>query len=155
MDWRLGIDLGASSLGWCAIELDGDGRPFRILALGSRIFSDGRDPKSKQSLAADRRLARAMRRGRDRYLQRRTALLDHLTKLGLFPPEEDSAARAALQDLDPFALRARALDHALTPHELGRALFQLNQRRGFKSNRRADRKDGESGKIRVGVARLG
>ena len=154
MRWRLGIDLGTNSLGWCAVELGDDGRPIRILALGSRIFSDGRDPKSKQSLATDRRLARAMRRGRDRYLQRRTALLDHLTRLGLFPPENDAAARAALQELDPFALRARALDEALTPYELGRALFHLNQRRGFQSNRKADRKDGESGKIRVGVARL-
>ena len=41
-------------------------------------------------------------------------------------------------------LRARGLDENLAPHELGRALFHLNQRRGFKSNRRADRRaDGQ------------
>ncbi len=155
MRWRLGGDLGTNSLGWCAVELDGAGAPCRIIALGSRIFSDGRDPKSKQSLAVDRRDARAMRRRRDRFKQRQAALLKHLTLAGLFPPETDETARAALEDLDPFALRARALYEALTPYEIGRALFHLNQRRGFKSNRRTDRKaDDESGKIRVGVQRL-
>jgi CRISPR-associated endonuclease Csn1 len=155
MRWRLGGDLGTNSFGWCAIELDDAGAPFRIITLGSRIFSDGRDPKSKQSLAVDRREARAMRRRRDRFKQRQAALLKHLTLAGLFPPETDEPARAALEDLDPFALRARALHEALTPYEIGRALFHLNQRRGFKSNRLTDRKaDDESGKIRVGVARL-
>jgi CRISPR-associated endonuclease Csn1 len=38
---------------------------------------------------------------------------------------------------------------------IGRALFHLNQRRGFKSNRKADRgKNDDSGKIKVGVGRL-
>ncbi len=155
MGWRLGGDLGTNSFGWCAVELDEAGAPFRIIALGSRIFSDGRDPKSKQSLAVDRRDARAMRRRRDRFKQRQVALIKHMTRAGLFPPETDELARAALEDLDPFVLRARALHEALTPYEIGRALFHLNQRRGFKSNRRTDRKaDDESGKIRVGVARL-
>ena len=57
MAWRLGGDLGTNSLGWCAIKLDAQGAPVGILAMGSRIFSDGRDPKSKQSLAVDRREA--------------------------------------------------------------------------------------------------
>jgi CRISPR-associated endonuclease Csn1 len=51
-------------------------------------------------------------------------------------------------------LRAEALERALTPHELGRALFHLNQRRGFKSNRKADRKNKEDGKIAEGAKRL-
>lgn len=153
MNWRLGIDLGANSLGWCAVELDDDGRPFRIIGAGSRIFSDGRDPKSGASLAVDRRAARAMRRRRDRFLQRQAALLKHLTLAGLFPTDE--AERAALERADPYALRARALDERLTLHEVGRALFHINQRRGFRSNRKAERRrDDDSGKIRVGVERL-
>jgi CRISPR-associated endonuclease Csn1 len=49
----------------------------------------------------------------------------------------------------PYDLRARALRERLEPDEIGRALFHLNQRRGFKSNRKAERrqKDGEDGKI--------
>ena len=156
MKWRLGLDLGTNSLGWCVVELGAQHEPLSIPAMGSRIFSDGRDPKSKQSLAVERREARAMRRRRDRFKQRQAALLKHLVSSGLFPPEGETEARAELAALDPFALRARALHEALSPYEIGRALFHLNQRRGFKSNRRADRKsaDDEKGKIRLGVKRL-
>ena len=150
--YRLGLDLGTNSLGWCALKLDGNNIPYGILATGSRIFSDGRDPKSGASLANDRRDARAMRRRRDRFLRRRTALIKHLTLAGFFPETEHG--RKALQSLDPFALRARALDEKLNPHEIGRAFFHLNQRRGFKSNRKADKKDGEDGKIAIGIDRL-
>lgn len=153
MAWRLGIDLGTNSLGWCALELDPDGSVLRILAMGSRIFSDGRDPKSGASLAVDRRAARAMRRRGDRFLRRQQALLKHLTAAGLFPADE--AERKALESLDPFELRARGLDEALPPHHLGRAFFHLNQRRGFKSNRKADRgAEDEAGKVAVGIDRL-
>ena len=153
MRWRLGADLGTNSLGWAVIELDEDDVPVRVVTAGSRIFSDGRDPKSGASLAFDRRAARSMRRRRDRFKQRQAALLKHLTLAGLFP--EDAAERKALEGLDPFELRARALDERLPLHHVGRALFHLNQRRGFKSNRKADRgKNDDSGKIRVGVDRL-
>lgn len=154
--WRLGADLGANSLGWAAIELDApvNGKPIAILAAGSRIFSDGRDPKSGASLAVDRRDARAMRRRRDRFQQRQKALIKYLIADGLFPADE--AARKAMAAIDPYAVRARALDEALTLPELGRALFHLNQRRGFKSNRKADRKaDDDAGKIAAGVEELG
>ncbi len=156
MRWRFGGDLGTNSLGWCAVELDEVNRAIRIVSLGSRIFSDGRDAKSKQSLAVERRDARAMRRGRDRFKQRQAALLKQLTDATLFPPEADDAAREMLEGLDPFALRARALHAPLAPHEIGRAVFHLNQRRGFKSNRKTDRtaKVDEAGKIRMGVKRL-
>jgi CRISPR-associated endonuclease Csn1 len=153
--WRFGADLGANSLGWAAIELDGPaphGKPVAILASGSRIFSDGRDPKSGASLAVDRRDARAMRRRRDRFQQRQKALIKYLIADGLFPA--DDAARKAMATIDPYEVRARALDEALSLPELGRALFHLNQRRGFKSNRKADRKaDDDMGKIAVGIDR--
>jgi CRISPR-associated endonuclease Csn1 len=153
MRWRLGADLGANSLGWAALELGPEGLPCRIIAAGSRIFSDGRDPKSGASLAMDRRSARAMRRRRDRFKQRQDGLLKHLTLAGLFPADEET--RKALAVLDPFELRARALHEVLPLDRLGRALFHLNQRRGFQSNRKTDRgQDEESGKIRIGVARL-
>jgi len=153
MNWRLGLDLGTNSLGWAAVELDEAGFPFRFLAAGSRIFGDGRNPKSGASLAVNRRDARAMRRRRDRFKQRQAALLKYLERDGLFP--SDPAARKALAALDPYMLRARALDDVLTLPEIGRAIFHLNQRRGFQSNRKADRgKDEDAGKIAVGIDRL-
>lgn len=150
--YRLGLDLGTNSLGWCILLLNENDKVYRIHSAGSRIFSDGRDPKSGASLANDRRDARAMRRRRDRYLRRRAALLKHLTLEGFFP--EGEKERKALEALDPFLLRTRALDEKLSPHEIGRAFFHLNQRRGFKSNRKADKKDGEDGKIAIGIDRL-
>ena len=150
--WRLGIDLGTNSLGWAALRLNDQDEPDGIIAAGSRIFSDGRDPKSGASLAVDRRAARAMRRRRDRFQQRQRALMTHLIADGLFPAE--LAERKALEVLDPYELRARALDEALPLPHLGRAIWHLNQRRGFKSNRKTDKPDDDSGKITVGVSRL-
>lgn len=148
MTTRLGLDIGTNSIGWCLY--DGD----TIRDIGVRIFSDGRDPKSGASLAVDRRDARAMRRRRDRYLGRRSALVDVLIKYGLLPAEK--RAGNALHSEDPYALRVGALEEKLAPHQIGRALFHLNQRRGFKSNRKADRvsKDNEDGKIASGTKAL-
>lgn len=94
-----------------------------------------------------------MRRRRDRFKQRQTALLNHLTRDGLLP--SDPVAKKKLESLDPYHLRASALDGPLPLHHLGRAIFHLNQRRGFRSNRKANRngKDDE-GMISNGIARL-
>ncbi len=149
MGTRLGLDIGTNSIGWCIF--DGD----RIRDIGVRIFSDGRDPKSGASLAVDRRDARAMRRRRDRYVRRRSALLGALIDTGLMPADAQDAK--ALAGCDPYELRAAGLDELLSPHQLGRALFHLNQRRGFKSNRKAERKSGddkEGGKIAGGAKAL-
>jgi CRISPR-associated endonuclease Csn1 len=136
-EYRIGIDLGTNSLGWCVFDLDRDKRPRGIRRIGVRIFSDGRDPQSGTSLAFDRRLARGQRRRRDRYLDRRKDLIRVLIRHGLMPGDEP--ARKKLETLDPYEIRARGLDQALSLHEFGRALFHLDQRRGFKSNRKTDR----------------
>lgn len=152
LKYRLGLDVGTNSIGWWLYELGPNGVPIRSLGGGVRIFKDGRNPKDKTSLAAARRLARSMRRRRDRYLRRRTKLLNQLISSGLLPADE--TARKALVALDPYALRAAALDRRLEPHEIGRLLFHLHQRRGFKSNRKTDRADSEHGVVRQGVSRL-
>ena len=146
---RLGLDIGTNSIGWCLTEHDS-----RIVDIGVRIFSDGRDAKSGASLAVDRRVARGMRRRRDRYLGRRSAFLDALVDHGLMPADADDAKLIAAKD--PYDLRARALTERLDPYEIGRALFHLNQRRGFKSNRKAERRasDNEDGKIASGARAL-
>lgn len=146
---RLGLDIGTNSIGWCLIEDDA-----RIVDIGVRIFSDGRDPQSGASLAVDRRQARSARRRRDRYIGRRSAFLEALIAHGLMPADADEAKLVAA--LDPYVLRAKALEAALTPHEIGRALFHLNQRRGFQSNRKAERKvkDNDAGVVESGAREL-
>lgn len=144
---QLGLDLGTNSIGWCLVK---DGR---IVGLGARIFGDGRDPRGVP-LAANRREARAMRRRRDRYLGRRSAFLRALIASGLMPADADEAKLVAGRD--PYDLRRRALVERLDPHDIGRVLFHLNQRRGFRSNRKAERKSkpGEDGKIAGGAKAL-
>jgi CRISPR-associated endonuclease Csn1 len=151
--YRLGLDVGSNSLGWFAVWLDGKGEPSGLGPGGVRIYPDGRDPQSGTSNAVDRRMARGARRRRDRYLRRRSLLMSLLVRHGLMP--DDLAARKALETLDPYELRAKALDEVLPAHHVGRALFHLNQRRGFLSNRKTEKKeDKESGAIRLAASRL-
>ena len=65
--FRLGLDLGTNSIGWCITDLgkpgkDGRMHPVRIRRMGVRIFPDGRDPQSGASLAEARRTPRSARR---------------------------------------------------------------------------------------------
>ncbi len=109
--YRLGIDLGATSLGWCMIELNEDNSPKDLIELGVRIFPDGRDAKTNEPLNVKRREHRSMRRNRDRYLQRRAYLMDILVKYGFMP--ENEKERKQLEHLDPYFLRVKALDKKL------------------------------------------
>ncbi len=150
---RFAFDMGTNSIGWAVYRLDERGRPCELVDCGVRLFSDGRNPKDGTSLAAMRRGPRAARRRRDRFLQRRDWLMQLLIRHGLMPGDE--AGRKALEGLDPYALRARGLDERLEPFEVGRALFHLNQRRGYQSNRIADAKaDDDKGKIASAAERL-
>src|SRR6185312_13883745 len=150
--YRLGLDVGSNSLGWFVVWLNETGEPVELGPGGVRIYPDGRDPQSQESNAADRRVKRGMRRRRDRYLKRRSNLMTLLVKHGLMPAEE--ADRKALEALDPYELRAKALDESLPPHQIGRALFHINQRRGFLSNRKTEKGDNESGAIKLAAGRL-
>ena len=131
--YRLGLDLGASSLGWAILEIDEFGNVINVIALGSRIFSDGRDPQSKTPLSVERTQARGARRNRDRYLMRRSFLVDALRKFELMPRSVEDCK--CLEIKNPYKLRAKGVHEKLKLFELGRALFHINQRRGFKSNR--------------------
>lgn len=147
MKYRVGLDVGTNSLGVAIVELtDGqnDLQPSRIDQLGVRIFSDGRNPKDKSSNAEARRVPRGARRNRDRALHRKRKLMDELIDFDLMPTA--LSGRKVLEALDPWMLRAQALESALPLHHVGRALFHLNQRRGFKSNRKTDNAD-EKGKV--------
>ena len=152
MRYRLALDLGSTSLGWAMIRLNAENEPCAVIKAGVRIFSDGRNPKDGSSLAVTRREARAMRRRRDRLLKRKARMMHTLIAHGFFPQLE--AERKALETLNPYSLRAKGLDAALTPAEFGRALFHINQRRGFKSNRKTDKKDNDSGALKTAINKL-
>jgi CRISPR-associated endonuclease Csn1 len=58
----------------------------------------------------------------------------------------------------PYFLRATALSERLEPHEVGRALYHLGQRRGFKSNRReiarTKEQEKEKSKVYAGITEI-
>jgi len=116
------------------LALNQENQPYKILDAGVRIFSDGRNPKTKEPLAVARRTARGMRRRRDRFLARKSKLMNCLVNLELMPKNE--IERKKLESLNPYELRTKALYQSLNAFELGRAIFHLNQRRGFQSNRK-------------------
>lgn len=95
--YRLGLDLGTNSIGWTMVDLDSSGKPTGIRRMGSRIFSDGRDPKSGQTLAADRTSVRGQRTRRDRAIRRRDQLLLKLCRLGLLPQDADTTRSKRLR----------------------------------------------------------
>jgi CRISPR-associated endonuclease Csn1 len=152
MRYRLALDLGATSIGWALIRLNAEDKPCAIIRLGSRIFPDGRNPKDGSSLAVTRREARQMRRRRDRLLKRKQRMLDALVRLGFFPA--DIPQRKALANVDPYVLRSKGLREPLSGPEFARALFHINQRRGFLSNRKTDKKDNESGALKRAISEL-
>ncbi len=152
MNYRLGFDLGAGSIGWCILELDADSAPCSLVDMGVRIASDGRDPQTKSPLAVSRRMARGMSRNRDRRVMRREALLKALVRFGLMPA--DKAAAAGVAAGNPYKFRHDGVHEKIELFDLGRAIFHISKRRGFKSNRKTDSRDSESSSMKAGIERL-
>ena len=134
MKYRLGLDLGTNSIGWAVYSLDSENEPNELVDMGVRIFSDGRDPKTKEPLAVARRTARGQRKLIYRRKLRRKSVFRLLQQQNLFPKTKEESQK--LKSLNPYMLRVKALDEKLESYELARVLFNLSVRRGFKSNRK-------------------
>lgn len=154
MQYRLALNLGTASLGWAMIRLNANCQPCAVIKAGARIFPTGisREKSNNTSLAAIRRAARSIRRCRDRLLKRKAAMIRCLIEHNFFPKNEPQ--RKALETLNPYYLRAKGLDEMLSAAEFGRALFHINLRRGFKSNRKTDKKDNDSGALKTAINKV-
>ncbi len=125
--------------------------------LGVRIFEAGLDnfnSAKEKALNQSRRDARSARRVHARRNARRKALRNLLIKAGFLPKTEEE--REAFYNAtgengvalnNPYWLRTKGLDEALTPHELGRAIYHFAQRRGFKSNRKSGKEQDDKGML--------
>lgn len=154
MNWRLGLDLGETSIGWCAFQLHSEtGEPQAVIDSGVRIFPSGREAKSNEPLAVARRLARQKRRQLDRKGRRLKDALKALEESGLLPTALEE--RNQVFALDPYHCRALAVQGKATNHQLGRALAHLAKRRGFRSSRK-DLSDeaATGGSLREGMSAL-
>jgi len=162
MNKTLGLDLGTNSLGWAVLDdITGD-----ILDKGVVVFPEGIDAANDtlETPAAIRRAARMARRMKFRRKLRKWALLKVLIDNGMCPmskqeleawkksgvyPVENKAFVDWLKSTDasnPYADRAAAASGKVSPLVLGRALYHIAQRRGFKSSRKDAADDGAEDK---------
>ena len=143
---RFCFDMGTNSIGWTVLDMSGSQSP-QILDVGVRIYTDGREAQKGVPLNEARRDARQMRRQRDRKIRRKKAMLRFLVDNKLMPDSRDEQLTVAR--LDPYELRAAALERKLEPFELGRIMVQFSIRRGFKSGRK--KQQGENAAEREGM----
>lgn len=153
MNYRIGLDIGITSVGWSVIENHDDGEPIKIVNLGSRIFEKAENPKTGASLASARREARSSRRR----IRRRRHRLERIKYLfetsGLITLEDLENIYNSNRDLENvYKLRYDALNRKLTNEELARVLLHLAKRRGYKANSKAqESSDKETGKLLTAI----
>lgn len=176
----LGLDTGTNSIGWAVIDRLGD--QCTLIDSGVHIFTEGvKEEKGNEvSKAAERTSHRAMRRGFYRRKLRKIRLLHILSELGWCPYlSPDLLSQWRLRKVYPATPEFMQWlgtddDNAITPyryrviclHEkldlaqeaqryiLGRALYHIAQRRGFRSNRKDQSNDDEKGKVKEGISEL-
>lgn len=177
----LGLDIGVASIGWALINLNKAGKPGKIIRSGAHTFDAGVEGNIEtgrdEARGTARREARLPRRMHERRQRRKQKLLRLLQKAGLLPPGETGSPQAIHEyllrvdtelrarhpssgdrvaaHLLPYRLRTKALSEPLQPHDLGRALYHLAQRRGFLSNRKSRPKaDEDEGTVKKGISDL-
>jgi CRISPR-associated endonuclease Csn1 len=175
----LGLDLGTNSLGWAVIN------ETAVETAGVLVFEEGilreKGIDSLKTPAALRREARMARRLRFRRHLRRRLILKILIDQKMCPltqeelktwsqtgsfPKDNTAFVEWLKSTDtrnPYCDRARAAAEKVDPFTLGRAIYHLAQRRGFKSGRKDQPAEDEEtntskaeelGEIKGNIARI-
>ena len=143
----LGLDLGVGSIGWALIETEND-QPKQIIGMGSRIVPISKDDSDQFSKGqaidknAKRTARRTTRKGYDRYQLRRALLTQVLRQNGMLPERMDENV------IDLWKLRSDAAteEHQLTLPQIGRVLYHINQKRGYKHAKSDDNGDSKQTK---------
>ncbi|WP_051940979.1 type II CRISPR RNA-guided endonuclease Cas9 [Stenoxybacter acetivorans] len=167
----LGLDLGIASVGWAVVGIDDDEYPKALIDVGVRCFETAEVPKTGESLAAARRLARAQRRLTRRRAHRVLRLKRLLIKEGILSANdftEDGNGSRVLKNIQakrdkamnpneiqmqarlkqPWQLRVEGLDRCLNPQEWAVVLLHMVKHRGYLSQRAKEaEQDKEQGKL--------
>lgn len=179
MERILGIDTGTNSLGWAIV--DKEENTYKLVAKGSNIFSEGVKIEKgiESSKAAERTEHRSVRKHYWRRKIRKIRLLTILSENNLCPPLKKEQLRQwrlkkvypeddtfmewqrteDKSNVNPYKFRYICLTQKLDLSDitqrfiLGRALYHLNQRRGFLSNRKESTKESE-GAVKEGISAL-
>ncbi|WP_190304322.1 type II CRISPR RNA-guided endonuclease Cas9 [Flavobacterium branchiophilum] len=157
----LGLDLGTNSIGWAIRDTNKNGN--QIVDTNVIVFPQGvgEEKGVEFSLASERTKHRSSRKLYRRRKKRKTDLLKILIENGFCPliideltiwseykkgqemkyPTTNFEFSEWLK-INPYEVRKKAVNQIVSKQELGRALYHLCQRRGFKSGR----KDADAGK---------
>ncbi|GAA3600778.1 HNH endonuclease domain-containing protein [Flavivirga amylovorans] len=157
----LGLDLGTNSIGWAIRDANLEGN--QVVDTNVLVFPQGvgEEKGVEFSLASERTKHRASRKLYRRRKKRKTDLLRLLIENGFCPlsldeldiwsvykkgreikyPTENYEFSEWLK-INPYKVRAKGANSIVSKQELGRALYHICQRRGFKSGR----KDADAGK---------
>lgn len=142
----LGLDLGVGSVGWAVIrQSDNTPEEISIEGLGSRVVplnsdeTTGFTKGNGESKCHERTLKRSMRRNLDRFQQRRKMLGQLLDELGMTFDSD----LLRLSPLELWQLRADAADgKPVSAAQLGRVIYHINMRRGYKSSKDEESAEG-------------
>lgn len=176
MERILGIDTGTNSLGWAIV--DKDENQYHLVAKGTNIFSEGVKIEKgiESSKASERTDHRSVRKHYWRRKIRKIRLLSILSDNDFCPRLTNEQLRLwrlkkvyptddAFMDwqrtedkaqINPYKFRYICLTQKLDLSDitqrfiLGRALYHLNQRRGFLSNRKETTKESD-GAVNEGI----
>ena len=179
MERILGIDTGTNSLGWAIV--DKVESAYQLVAKGTNIFSEGVKIEKgiESSKAAERTEHRSVRKHYWRRKIRKIRLLTILSENKLCPPLKAEDLRQwrlkkvypkdeyfmewqrteDKANVNPYKFRYICLTQKLDLTDitqrfiLGRALYHINQRRGFLSNRKESTKESE-GAVKEGISSL-
>ncbi|MFV0484011.1 MAG: type II CRISPR RNA-guided endonuclease Cas9 [Bacteroidales bacterium] len=146
MEKILGLDLGTASIGWAVVEQSKDNRieNNKIVECGVRVnpltadesknFGEGKAIETNST----RTLKRGARRRLQRYKQRKKSLKELLIKSNILQETTRIAETEENSTLSLIKLRAQSAEQQINIADFGRVLLNLNKKRGYKSNRKAN-----------------
>lgn len=148
MNYVLGLDVGIASVGWAVLELNTQDDPIRIVDLNSRIFEKAEVPKTGESLAAPRRMARSARRLTRRRRFRLHRVRRYIIRNHILDEKQVAALYAdSAEKTDIYTLRYEALSQPISNSDWARLLIFFAKHRGFQSNRKNVSSDNDEGEM--------
>lgn len=151
----LGLDLGTNSIGWAVVnQADQPGEQSGIIDMGVRVNplttdeSQNFEKGKPITTTAARTLKHGMRINLQRYKQRREHLIFIFKKNGFITDDDLLSECGSGSTFQTYRLRARAATSEISLKDLARVLLAINKKRGYKSNRKADKDSkGDEGQL--------
>lgn len=117
MGFRIGLDIGIASVGWCLLDDEN-----KIINAGVRLFEEAKSDENQKR--RERRSSRRLLRRRQHRLERLKDLLFNYRII------ENKEYDFYTNEILPYEIRKKGLYNQLTNRELAIALFHLIKRRG-------------------------